>query len=343
MAARKLLLAVVVVGGMGALLWAKQEAEPASGTAMVRQAQAFIATLSDQQKEQATFDYDSPERLNWHFIPRVRKGLPLKAMSNKAHKAALALVRSGLSQSGYEQATDVRSLEDVLYLLEQEPAREERRVRRDPENYYVSIFGDPKNDGTWGWRFEGHHLSLNYSIKDGKVVASTPEFFGANPARVDAGPGRAIRVLAPEEDIARQILKNCPADQRDTLWVDKKADDDIRGGGQPQPPQTDPVGLPVSRMSKDQQHLLGELLSEYLKNMPADVSHRRRQAIEQAGKDGIHFAWWGSSEPNERHAYRVQGPTFLIEYNNTQNNANHIHSVWRDTHGDFNAPIQSGG
>ena len=339
MVARKLLLSVLVVTGMGALLAAFPGNEPQAGAAMIEQAQAFLQTLPDEQKRQATFDYDSPERLNWHFIPRERKGLPLKSMSEAARKAALDLLRSGLSEAGYEQANNVRSLEEVLFLLEGGDA-EERRVRRDPENYYISVFGEPAAKGTWGWRFEGHHLSLNYSIADGQVVATTPEFFGANPGRVEAGPERTLRVLAAEEDIARQILKLCPADQLDMLWIDKAAPDDIRGGGEPQPATTKPAGLPVAKMSGDQKKLLGELLDEYRKNMPESVAERRWEAIREAGLDKVHFAWWGSDKVNERHAYHVQGPTFLIEYNNTQNNANHVHSVWRDLAGDFNVPLE---
>lgn len=339
MASRKLVLSLCVLGLMGAILVAQPGEESNAGKAMIDAGKKFLAALPQEQRKQATFDYDSDERLNWHFIPRPRKGLPLRDMEGEALKAAHTFIRSGLSSAGYEQALNIMSLEEVLYLLETGD-REERRKRRDPRNYSLSVFGEPAERGTWGWRVEGHHLSLNFSVKDGQVVAGTPEFFGANPARIDAGPERTIRVLGTEEDIARRILKACPADQRDTLWVDKKAPDDIRGGGEPQPAQTDPVGLPASKMSADQKKLLQALLTEYLKNMPASVASERRERINSAGIDKIHFAWWGSSELNERHAYRVQGPTFLIEYNNTQNNANHVHSVWRNMAGDFNKPIQ---
>jgi hypothetical protein len=307
---------------------------------MAARAQAFQEALNEEQREAATFDFDDPERLNWHFIPRERKGVPLKDLKGTAREAALTLVASGLSQSGYEQATNVRSLEEILFLLEGGDTQQ-RRQRRDPENYYVSLFGRPGQNGKWGWRFEGHHLSLNYTIEDGRVVSSTPEFFGANPAFVNAGPERQLRVLGPEEMLARQVLKLANEEQRRQMVIDEEAPDDIRAGGEPQPPATEPVGLPVSRMSEDQRQALRALLGEYLQNLPQDVQRERRQRINEAGVENIHFAWWGSDQLNERHAYRVQGPTFLIEYNNTQNNANHLHTVWRDLAGDFNVPLRS--
>lgn len=339
MPVKRLLLSCLVVISMGALLSAKfQEKPPASGTQMAESARQFLDTLTETQREQATFDYHDPERLNWHFIPRERKGVPLRDLRGGSLDAAYKLVASGLSDAGYGQALDVMSLEEVLYLLEGGD-RAARRERRHPKKYYLSIFGTPSSRGTWGWRVEGHHLSLNYTITDGQVAASTPEFFGANPALVDAGPGRSIRVLGTEEDLARQILHLCTPEQEKLAWISKTAPDDLRGGGKPQPEQTEPVGLPVSKMSDDQKQLMRELLSEYLRNMPADVERERRDRINAAGIDGIHFAWWGDKERNQRHYYRVQGPTFLIEYNNTQNNANHVHSMWRNLSGDFNIPI----
>ena len=338
--ARGFLAAVVVVAGLGALLLAQGTAdERPSGAAMTKAAQAFLAALPDDQRAKASFAYDDTERLNWHFIPRPRKGLPLKDLGGKSQSAAHRLIASGLSAAGYEHALNVMSLEEILYLLETGD-RAARRDRRDPQKYYLSIFGQPTTDGAWGWRLEGHHISLNYSISDGKVVATTPEFFGANPGKVEAGPGRTLRVLAAEEDLARQILKLSSPEQRKKMLIDAKAPSDIRGGGAPQPDVTPPVGVSLSAMSADQQKLLGELLAEYLRNMPSDVERERTARINAAGRDKIFFAWWGDSAVDKPHAYRVQGPTFLIEYNNTQNEANHIHAVWRDLAGDFNVPLQ---
>lgn len=335
MASRQLLVAGLVVVTMAALLVAQSPQAPATGLAMTEAAKAFQGTLTPAQLAQASFAYDDAERLNWHFIPRERKGLPLKALEGAAHKAALALIHSGLSEAGYDQTLNIMSLEEVLYLLEG-GERQVRRERRDPQKYYLSIFGTPSDKGVWGWRVEGHHISLNFSVKDGRVVASTPEFFGANPGTIEAGKGRQIRVLGPEEDIARQILKLCTPEQQKACWISKTAPDEVPGPGAPQAEVGPAVGLSFKDMSADQQKLLQDLLGEYLKNLTGDVEAERRAKINAAGMDVIKFAWWGEPDLHERHHYRVQGPSFVIEYNNTQNNANHVHSMWRSLDGDLN-------
>lgn len=306
---------------------------------MVSAVTAFQASLTPAQLQQASFGFDDAERLNWHFIPRERKGLPLKDLEGEALKAAHSMIRSGLSDAGYDQALNVMSLEEVLYLLEG-GERDYRRNRRDPNKYYLSIFGKPALTGNWGWRVEGHHLSLNFTIKDGRVVSSTPEFFGANPGLVNAGPGRTIRVLGTEEDLARQILKLCDADQTKLAWISKTAPDEVPGPGAPQPVVEKAVGLPASKMSPQQRELLQQLIEEYLKNVASDLAAERRATINAAGIDNVYFAWWGEGDLNQRHHYRVQGPTFVIEYNNTQNEANHVHSMWRNIGGDFAVSVQ---
>lgn len=338
---QKAAVSTVVLMAMGAALLtaAKKKAPESSAPGMAAAANAFLATLSEEDREAATFDFGDKERVNWHFIPRERKGLALKSIEGAPLKAAHKLLATGLSSAGYDQAIDVMSLEEVLYLLEGGD-RETRRSKRDPLKYYISVFGKPGNKGTWGWRVEGHHLSLNYTITDGQIVSSTPEFFGANPGTIQAGPGREIRVLGPEEDLARQILKLCSPAAQKKMWLDKKAPDDLRGGGVAQPVlDGGAVGIKFSELNADQQKLLGQLLAEYLKNMPADIEAARRAEIKAAGMDEIKIAWWGSSERDERHYYRIQGPTFIVEYNNTQQSANHVHSIWRDTSGDFNIPL----
>ncbi len=335
---------LVVAATMGAILFAQGDSKEASGKAILQAAQKFRGALSKEQLAKTSFGFDDAERLNWHFIPRERKGLPLRELEGDALKAAHDLISSGLSKAGYDQALSIMSLEEVLYLLEPGD-RAERRERRNPGKYYISIFGTPSETGKWGWRVEGHHLSLNYTLDKGDVISSTPEFFGTNPANIEAGPERTIRPLGTEEDIARQILKLCTPEQMKIVLIDKTAPGDLRVGANaqapsPQPETTPPVGIPAAKMSPDQKKLLAELLGEYLKNMPSDISGRRRTALMQAGVDKIHFAWWGESERNEPHYYRVQGPTFLVEYNNTQNKANHVHLYWRDFAGDFGIPLK---
>ena len=335
----KTLAAMLIAGSvMVAALRAQAVKQEASGKAMTAAATTFLNSLNPQQAQQAKFGYDDPERLNWHFIPRVRKGLPIRELEGDSLRHAQALLQTGLSPAGYAQTLDIMGLEEILYLLEPGD-RAERRERRDPRKYYFSVFGIPALTGTWGWRVEGHHVSLNFSVQEGQVVASTPEFFGANPGLIDAGPGRSIRVLGAEEDLARQILKSATPDQLQLAWVDKQAPDDLRGGGVAQPERVPAVGLKASEMSADQKNLLAQVMTEYLKNMPADIEQARRAEVNAAGVDNIYFAWWGDQERNQRHYYRIQGPTFIIEYNNTQNQANHVHSMWRQLAGDFNIPL----
>lgn len=339
MATRKLVLTATVLVAMVTLLAAQNAQPPRTGLAMSAAAKEFLAAINPAQKGEATFKFDDAERLNWHFIPRPRKGLPLKNLEGAALKAARTFIHSGLSEAGYDQSLNIMSLEELLYLLE-DGERDFRRDRRDPGKYYLSVFGEPADTGMWGWRLEGHHISLNFTIKDGKVVSSTPEFFGANPGTVDAGKGRQIRVLGAEEDIARQVLKLCTPEQQKVCWISKEAPGEVPGPNVAQPVVVAPVGLPYSQMSEDQKKLIQELLSEYLKNLPADIEQERRAAINAAGIDKLYFAWYGLSELHEPHHYRVQGPTFVIEYNNTQNNANHVHSMWRNIGGDFGIPVK---
>ncbi len=337
---RRLAAATLVLIGVGSLLLARPNDEVRSAAAMTTACQAFLKTLDEKQAARCRFGFQDKERVNWHFIPRVRKGLPVRDLEGAPLRAALALLRSGLSEAGYDQSLNVMSLEEVLYLLEGGD-RVARRNNRDPGKYYISIFGKPAATGSWGWRFEGHHLSLNYTFVDGKLASTTPEFYGANPGTINAGKGRTIRVLGPEEDLARSILTACTPTQEKVVWRSKEAPDDLRGGGVAQPETTEPVGLPVSKMSAAQKKLMQTLLTEYLKNMPGDVEAQRRAEINTAGVANIYFAWWGSDKKDERHYYRVQGPTFLIEYNNTQNSANHVHSIWRNLAGDFNIPVDA--
>ena len=339
MSSRSLLLAGCLLLAVAHAANAHDETKQTrSAKRVLESTKAFLATLDDKQREQVSFKYDDPERLNWHFIPRERRGLALKDTEGDARTAAYQLIASGLSESGNHQARDVMSLEEVLFLLEG-GEREARRQRRDPENYYISVFGEPVEDGTWGFRVEGHHLSLNYTIENGRIAASTPEFFGANPAQLSAGPNRARQVLGPEEEVARKLYKSLSPEQRKTALIDPTPPDDVDGAGATQPKVADPIGIAMYDLNEEQQRTLQELVREYLANMPDEVRDERYGRIEKAGTDKIHFAWWGGENRGEGHHYRVQGPTFLIEYNNTQDNANHIHSMWRDLEGDFNLPI----
>ena len=300
-----------------------------SSSVMAETASRFLASLTPEQRARTTFSFEDEERRNWHFIPRERKGLPLREMTPAQKHLASALLSAGLSQQGYIKAETIMSLEDVLRILEKGQGPE-----RDPEKYYFSVFGRPAASGTWGYRVEGHHLSQNYTVVNGRV-AGAPSFFGANPAEVKEGPRKGLRTLAGEEDLGREVIRSLDPGQRRIAVVNPEAYKEILSAADRKAALTgQPSGLPASKMSQKQFELLMALLEEYARNMPGQIEQAREEEIRKAGKD-IYFAWAGGLEKGEPHYYRVQSPSFLIEYDDTQNNANHIHSVWRDFDGDF--------
>lgn len=304
-----------------------------SSSLMAEAANRFLASLTPEQRAKATFAFQEDERQNWHYVPIERKGLPLREMTPAQKHLATALLSAGLSQQGYLKAETIMSLEDVLRIIEHGTGPE-----RDPEKYFFSIFGQPSADGTWGYRVEGHHLSQNYTVVGGHV-AGAPSFFGANPAEVREGPRKGLRTLAAEEDLGRAVIQSLDAEQRKIAVVTPTAYGDILTTDSRQAAlKGQPSGLSASRMDAKQFDLLLALLEEYARNMPDQIAQSREEQIKKAGKD-IYFAWAGGTEKGEPHYYRVQTSSFLIEYDDTQNNANHIHSVWRDFSGDFGADL----
>jgi hypothetical protein len=298
---------------------------------MAEAATTFLASLEPEQRRRAVFGVDDEERLNWHYIPKDREGLTLKELSSSQQKLAYALLSSGLSKRGYGQALTIMSLESILADLEGTV----RRFPRDPDLYHVTVFGTPSDEKGWGWRVEGHHVSVNMLVVGGNRIAPTPSFFGANPARVPKGGLEGLRVLAAEEDLARRLLAalNGAHHQRAVIATEAPADIITRAEQRVKPDA--PAGVAAKEMSEGQRHLLMDLVQEYVHRMPEDVADTRLNRIEKEGTGHIHFAWAGPEERGQPHYYRVQGPGFLVEYDNTQNSANHIHSVWRDLRGDW--------
>jgi hypothetical protein len=208
-------------------------------------------------------------------------------------------------------------------------------LERDPEKYFFSIFGTPSAKETWGWRVEGHHVSLHFTVVNGTLVASSPTFFGSNPAEVREGPKKGLRILGAEEDAARALLQSLDPAQRTTAIVNATAPGDMVTMNTLDIKPLSPVGLAAAAMTAPQRELLMKLLEVYIGKMAADIAADRLARVRKAGVEQIAFAWAGETERGKKHYYRVQGPTFLIEYDNTQNDGNHIHSVWRDFNGDF--------
>lgn len=289
----------------------------------------WLAALSPEQRAKATLRWEDAERMNWNYVPIERKGLPLREMSAHQKHLASALLAAGLSQAGYIKAVTIMSLEDVLRGMENDSGE-----RRNPEKYYFSVFGTPSDTGVWGYRVEGHHLSQNYAVISGRVV-DAPSFFGANPAEVRQGPRAGLRVLAAEEDLGREVIRALDDGQRKIAIVDQKAYGDILTvNSRKAALQGQPSGLSASRMNAPQFERLMALVEEYARNTPDEMAAARQEQIRKAGRN-IYFAWAGGVNRGDPHYYRIQTPTFLIEYDNTQDGANHIHSVWRDFAGDF--------
>lgn len=301
---------------------------------MTERATAFLAALSDSQRAVATFPFDTTERFRWAFIPNEmfpRTGLTLKAMSESQRQLAHALLKTGLSQRGYLTTTTIIELENVLQILEGPT----RRFPRDPEMYWLSVFGTPSARGAWGWRFEGHHLSLHFTILGGNVIATSPTFLGSNPAEVREGPRRGLRVLGAEEDAARTLVQALSASQRAMATVAEQAPNDILTSNMLDIEPLTPAGIRASDLTASQRDLLMQLIEVYTGVMHPDLAADRLARLRSAGVEHIAFAWAGGVERGAKHYYRVQGPTFLIEFDNTQNDGNHVHSVWRDFRGDF--------
>ncbi|MEW4452231.1 DUF3500 domain-containing protein [Bremerella sp. JC817] len=310
-----------------------------SGEKMTASAGALVESLDAEQRKTMLYPYEAEQRLGWHFIPKdERKGLQMKFMTSQQREMTHALLKSALSQVGYDKTTGIISLEALLkHVQKSGPIR-------DTERYYVTIFGEPKEGSRWGLSFEGHHLSLNFVVEGDQVVSSTPQFFATNPAVVKQsvldGYPKGMAVLRDEEALGFELANSLSAEQKEVAVIADKCPSEIRNAGEPHPPLTAPEGIAYGKLTADQQATLKKLIDVYVSAMPADVAAKRYADLEAAGWNNIHFAWAGGYKDGIPHYYRVQGKTFLIEFVNAQpdvsgNPANHIHCVWRDMRGDF--------
>jgi hypothetical protein len=318
--------------------------ETTTAKAMRDAAATFLASLDAGQKTAATFPFTSEERETWFFTPVPRKGLAYFSMTDAQRAAAVKLLKTGLSARGFDKVEGIRSLESVLWDIEGEAGKKpfvggDGHPHRYPERYLFTIFGTPSATEPWGWRFEGHHISQNWTVVSGAAIASSPQFFGSNPAEVRTGPKAGLRVLAAEEDLARTLLQSLDETQRKTAIVDAVAPRDIATMNQKKPERLPDVGIAYGALTKGQQQALWKLIEEYAFAQTATLGQGRIAEIKKEGVDAVKFAWMGSTEKGGPHYYRVQGVSFAIEYDNTQNNNNHIHAVWRDYPGDFGRDI----
>lgn len=295
-------------------------------------AKTFVALLNPELKKQTVFPYEDDERLNWHYVPRFRNGASLHDLSQLQLNAALNLLKESLSVQGFKKATDVMALEEVLRDIENRGSDDSYR---DPKKFYFTIFGDPSSDQPWGWRLEGHHISLNFSAIDNTVQSSTPSFLGSNPATVPSGKRKGEQILKQESDLGFALVNSLTQAQLKHALVGDDAYSDILSGNKRKASLLTPQGIPFTSLTESQKKMLRALLDVYVKNYELGFAKTLMKKIEDAGIDNLTFAWAGSLKPGRGHYYRIQGPMLLIEFDNTQNGANHIHSVVRDLTNDF--------
>ena len=290
-------------------------------------ASALAARLGATLHRRSQVPFDSENRFDWHYVPRSRRGVPLEVLNAEQKSALDRLLHTALSDQGFEKAKGIIELEPILGGIEGSPRS------RDPGKYFFTLFGEPAQT-PWGMRFEGHHLSLNFTVTPSEVRA-TPAFYGANPARVSSGPRAGWRLLRDEELLGRELVTSLSAEQRKIAIISSRAPSDIVTGVDRQIDLTTYDGLPAAAMTQPQRTLLLRLVGTYVGNAAEPIAADEMAKLTNAGLNRLHFAWAGAIRAGEPHYYRIHGPTILIEYDNTQNGANHIHTVWRTPGRDF--------
>ena len=296
---------------------------------MADAASVFLQSLGDEDRKKVTFEFDDPFRTDWQFIPMERPGLSFGDLKPEQLLLGTSLLQTGLSHRGYSTSMQVMVLESVLHEMEN------LNPKRDPSKYHLFIFGKPSTERPWGWRIEGHHLSVSFTVADGQAIASTPLFLGASPAKVPVGNLKGLRVLGPQEDLGRELVRNLSAQQKEVAVVGSKAPRDVINGPGVVAKSLQPVGLLAKDMTDDQQGMLRRLIDSFVHQIRPELAAADLKEMEDAGFDKVSFAWMGFIQPEKPHYFRVQGPTFILEYDNTQNKANHVHIVWRDFKNDF--------
>ncbi len=291
----------------------------------------LLNSFNAEQKEKAIFALDDPKKVDWHFFPSTmfkREGVPIKEMSSSQKALAHSVLKSLLSKSGYEKTLEIMELENVLRSFGEDS------VVRDPEKYFISFYGNPLSDELYSMSFEGHHVSLNFTI-DGDEVVASPRFFGANPAMIKDGPRKGDRTLAVEEDLGFALINSMDSQQQQKAIFQQESFKDIVSLNLPEINPMDPVGIRYSELNTAQQKQVIQIIDQYLSNMPSKIASARRKQVMEEDLSELYFGWVGAKSLGAAHYYRIQAKTFLIEFDNSQNNANHIHTVWRDFEGDF--------
>jgi len=306
----------------------------ASAAGMTKAAKRFVESLSGDQRDKTIYEYMDGERIFWYYPPVNRHGIPLRDMDDDQRQLAYSLMETGLTDRSFDQAKLIIEHESVLGPLEKEAGV--TSFVRDPDLYYWTVFGDPGSDSEpWGWRVEGHHISLNFSLWGDKFISMTPFFFGANPAEVRKGPKKGLRILDQREDLAFELMNSLDQGQTSKATIYGEAPYDILTYNASRVSLPPEEGLPASKMNDTQKGILRNLVNVYVNQVRTDMAQEKLQRLEEEGFDGLHWAWGGPVEEGREHYYRIHGGNFVVEFDNRQNGANHIHSVWRDVENDF--------
>jgi hypothetical protein len=316
------------------LLAAVARGHPAAASEMAEAAQAFLSTLRPDQRAKAALDLADPARLDWKFVPAERKGLYLRDMDPAQREKAAGLLRATLSSEGLRKVEGIRMLEGILRDMEKDTTG-----RRDPDKYAYAIFGTPSAKGTWSWRLEGHHLEVLISIAEGHVVGLTPHFMGTAPGKVPAGPhdgGKAgLELLGDEDRLGRELALSLDSEQAKLGWLPGKAPADILSGQSRQAKRLEPAGIALGQLRPDQKAVFWKLVALHAERFRGDLAKPVLDGLRALPEDKLYFAYIGGTKEGEGRYYRIQAPELLIEMDNTQNKANHVHSVWRDLRHDF--------
>ena len=291
----------------------------------------LLNSLSDSQKEVVSFALEDPAKTRWHYLPHSsfkREGLPLSDMTPIQVQKTYALLEAYLSESGYDQMEQIIDLENYLAVVENNPAK------RDPTKYYLAVYGNPHQDSLWAWSFEGHHVSLNFTVSPYKI-SFAPAFWGSNPGIVPSGPEKGKIVLRKDHDWGLELIQSLSPKQLIQTLVSSQTYGEILTSNQAAVEFIPNNGISYRQLNRGQKKQLKEIIYLHLDRMEKAISQKARQLLEEENWNNITFSWAGKIEKLKAHYYRIQGQSFLIEYDNSQDKANHIHVVWREFKGDF--------
>ena len=310
--------------GAGGLILAQNTFAQTSSVAggMASAATRFLEALPANVRSSALLPFNTERRYNWHWFPSYdRDGPMLVDLGTQARERAFALLEASTSPMGYKKARQIMSLQTEL--------------GRDPLNYHIAVYGQPSASGTWGWRIEGHHLSLHYTVVKGQTVVLAPFFLGASPTTVREGTRTGLRTMQREEEAGRELVRSLDAGTRSKIVFNAQTPGDTITQNAVQAKPLENVGLTLADLSAAQRNLVQEIINEYLGVAPASAANPALERVRQSNPASVRFGWSGSLEPNQRHYYRLQGPSFLLEYDNSRDSGTHIHSQWRDFEGDW--------